>query len=58
LIAEGRLKPHRIEVKKGGLVGVLAGIDELRTGSVKGSVTYYSALSNEVKYVIIFYRTK
>ncbi|KFY96429.1 hypothetical protein V500_02441 [Pseudogymnoascus sp. VKM F-4518 (FW-2643)] len=41
LIAEGRLKPHRIEVKKGGLVGVLAGIDELRTGSVKGRKLVY-----------------
>lgn len=41
MIKEGKLKPHRIEVKKGGLMGVLAGIDEVRTGSVRGRKLVY-----------------
>ncbi|RDW76189.1 hypothetical protein BP5796_07010 [Coleophoma crateriformis] len=41
LIAEGKLKHHPIEIKSGGLLGVMDGIDELRTGMVKGKKLVY-----------------
>lgn len=41
LIADGRLKAHPIEVRPGGLAGVVDGIENLRKGQVKARKLVY-----------------
>lgn len=41
LLAEGKLKPHAEKVGKGGLQGVLQGLEDLKTGKVSGSKLVY-----------------
>ncbi|PVH93189.1 putative zinc-binding oxidoreductase ToxD [Periconia macrospinosa] len=41
LLAEGKWKTHRVEVREGGLEGVLKGLDDLQTGTVSGVKLVY-----------------
>lgn len=41
LLAEGKFKVHRPDVRGGGLEGVLEGLDELRQGKVSGKKLVY-----------------
>lgn len=36
LLAEGKIRPHTAKVRKGGLEGVLEGLEELKSGKVSG----------------------
>lgn len=41
LLVEGKWKPHRLEVREGGLEGVLDGLEDLKSGKVSGvKLTY------------------
>ncbi|KAJ6117560.1 hypothetical protein N7512_007285 [Penicillium capsulatum] len=42
LLAEGQLKVHPVRAEKGGLEGVLKGLDELQEGNVSGQKLVYS----------------
>ena len=37
LAAEGKLKPHKQDVRQGGLEAVLGGLDDLRAGKIRGA---------------------
>ena len=37
LITEGKLKPHKQDVREGGLDAVLKGLDDLRAGKIRGA---------------------
>ena len=37
LAAEGKLRPHKQDVRQGGLEAVLAGLDDLRAGKIRGA---------------------
>ncbi|KAK7897135.1 hypothetical protein LTR67_005024 [Exophiala xenobiotica] len=41
LLAEGKIKPHAEKVGKGGLQGVLQGLEDLKTGKVSGNKLVY-----------------
>ena len=41
LLAEGKLKPHPIEIRPHGLVGVLSGLEDLRMQKVSGKKSVY-----------------
>ncbi|RHZ48127.1 zinc-binding alcohol dehydrogenase family protein [Aspergillus thermomutatus] len=41
LLAEGKFKFHRVDVRNGGLEGVLEGLEELRQGKVSGKKLVY-----------------
>lgn len=42
LLAEGKIKPHPKDVRKGGLAGVLDGIEKLKEGKVHGIKLVYT----------------
>jgi len=41
LLYEGKIKPHRVEVRQGGLDGILSGLDDLKNGKVSGKKLVY-----------------
>lgn len=41
LLAEGKVKPHRVKVGADGLKGVLKGLEDLKTGKVSGEKLVY-----------------
>ena len=41
LLFEGKVKPHRVEVRPGGLDGILDGLDDLKNGKVSGKKLVY-----------------
>ncbi|CAG8950320.1 hypothetical protein HYFRA_00006813 [Hymenoscyphus fraxineus] len=42
LVAEGKVKPHPAQVGKGGLEGVLQGLEDLKNGKVSGNKLVYN----------------
>ena len=41
LLNEGKVKPHPVDLRPGGLKGVLEGLDEMRKGKVSGKKLVY-----------------
>jgi NADPH:quinone reductase-like Zn-dependent oxidoreductase len=41
LLEQGKIKTHPVEVREGGLEGVLQGLDEMRQGKIKGKKLVY-----------------
>ncbi|MCJ1252152.1 hypothetical protein MMC30_009390 [Trapelia coarctata] len=41
LLSEGKVKPHPVDLRPGGLKGVLEGLDEMRKGKVSGKKLVY-----------------
>jgi NADPH:quinone reductase-like Zn-dependent oxidoreductase len=41
LVADGKIKPHNVDVREGGLEGVLHGMDEMKAGKVSASKLVY-----------------
>lgn len=41
LIAEGKLRPHEVQVRSGGLDGMMDGLRDLEKGAVKGCKLVY-----------------
>lgn len=41
LVAEGKVRPHRVEVGEGGFEGILRGLEELKSGKVSGKKLVY-----------------
>jgi len=41
LLKEGKIKAHPVDVRPGGLKGVLEGLDEMRKGKVSGKKLVY-----------------
>lgn len=41
LLCEGKVKPHRVEVRPNGLDGILSGLDDLKNGKVSGKKLVY-----------------
>ena len=37
MVADGKLKPHKLDVREGGLEGVLKGLEELKAGKIRGA---------------------
>jgi hypothetical protein len=46
LLYERKIKPHRVEVRPGGLDGILSGLDDLKNGKVSGKKLVYR-ISND-----------
>jgi hypothetical protein len=44
MLAEGRLKPHRFEVRPGGLDGVLDGLKDMKEGKISGKKVVYKVI--------------
>jgi hypothetical protein len=42
LLAEGKLKPHPLLLRPGGLEGILDGMKELESGNVRGGKLVYT----------------
>lgn len=42
LVAGGRVRPHEVDVREGGLAGVVKGLEELKRGEVRGRKLVYS----------------
>jgi len=42
LLAEGKIRAHRTDVRTGGLDGILGGIADLKNGKVSGKKVVYS----------------
>jgi len=41
LLAEGKFRPHRTDVRTGGLDGILGGLEDLKNGKVSGKKVVY-----------------
>ena len=41
LLFAGKIKSHRVEVRSGGLDGILSGLDDLKNGKVSGKKLVY-----------------
>lgn len=41
LVAEGKVKPHRVELREGGFEGILEGLEDLKSGKVSGKKLVY-----------------
>jgi hypothetical protein len=44
LVADGKIKPHNVDVREGGLEGVLRGLEDMKAGKISANKLVYKLI--------------